>query len=455
MFALVLSIVAVVQPNPETEAALLLGRMSDKVASAKALWIEADLQGPNNTSEFARLVLSDRKRIRIEGASPDPRTVEIIASDGRRTVQLRQYPATTKPPPIKQVPEWFNEELRTWLGRGGTMFAWSELWPLTQLPEVKRPPADDAPRATNLRLLPDETINGVKCRVVAYDLSAKGHLHFDKVPTRVWIDPRTSLPVRREMKFQESLIQGTWTCTHTRFVIDPKLSDSFFDLPTEPDLLLAQMDAAIRAAKNLRVELQITSPLPVLQKPARATMIVAERNRFRFELTVPDQTTEPWIAISDGRRMTGSGEKGFFPIYPGVGAPAWHNEVLRRWLARGGTMGAVLTMAGYLQEPGTVEPDVADGPVVAKARLLPDEMVNGVKARVVEYELTFAGIPRKAQLSAKPIAVRVWIDPKTFLPLRRTMDWGKEAYGLILTAEHIKFELDAKLDDKLFELPRR
>jgi outer membrane lipoprotein-sorting protein len=93
---------------------------------------------------------------------------------------------------------------------------------------------------------------------------------------------------------------------------------------------------------------------------------------------------------------------------------------------------------------------------VSNVKLLPDEEVGGVKARVVAYDLTW-----KAFGTPDTVKMRVWIDPKTKLPLRRTMTVKLPAVGqpgagvkdAVYTAVHKKFEINPKLDDKLFELP--
>jgi hypothetical protein len=220
--------------------------------------------------------------------------------------------------------------------------------------------------------------------------------------------------------------------------------------PGEAEALLREVDAKITAAKALRIEYEITGDAPGF--PARGSVVLADRNRFRCEVTFKP-TLGTWLAVGDGKRTVGSADGSAPPSYPSGPAPAWHNETLRRWLGRGGTAMSALMMAEYLRTAGGGEPGPAVGPATSNARLLPDEEIGGVKARVVEYDLTWKGVGPEGQPPTS-IKVRVWIDPKTKLPVRRAMDWGKDAFGLALTAVHTKFEIDPKLDDRLFELPR-
>ena len=221
------------------------------------------------------------------------------------------------------------------------------------------------------------------------------------------------------------------------------LSAAHFALPpNEAELLLREMDAKIRAAKTLRVEFEIKLRA---ESVARGSLVLADGNRFRSEFAV-NTGGPPTVLVSDGVRVRG----GAAGLPAAVTVPAWHNEALRSWLGRGGTF-LSMSAAARLVDKGTAErPELADGPRVTKARLLPDEEVGGVTARVVEYDLTWRALPSGFRVAK----VRVWIDPRTRLPVRRTMMIGGKSGGETFAATHTRFEIDPKIDDKLFEIPK-
>lgn len=90
-------------------------------------------------------------------------------------------------------PDW-HEVQRSWLSRGVTVLSMAEVDAHTR--EGTRPGPGDAPRVVRARRLPDEEVNGVKRRVVGYDLSGWAAVgEFNDARVRVWIHPKPKLPV--------------------------------------------------------------------------------------------------------------------------------------------------------------------------------------------------------------------------------------------------------------------
>jgi outer membrane lipoprotein-sorting protein len=215
--------------------------------------------------------------------------------------------------------------------------------------------------------------------------------------------------------------------------------------PSDAERLMREMDAAITAARTLHIDFEIRNDKPGKgERLFRGSVYLADHNRFRY-----DQTgTLTASVISDGHHTVTTVVNPAERVSQET--PGWFNEVLQTWLGRGGTyvsVGRVCELAA--RRPGET-PGREDGPRVSNARLLPDEVVGGVKARVVEYDLGWEKL-----LSVVDAAkVRVWIDPKTKLPIRRTFVIRPGATKDTYTATHKKFEIDPKLDPKLFELPK-
>ncbi len=74
------------------------------------------------------------------------------------------------------------------------------------------------------------------------------------------------------------------------------------------------------------------------------------------------------------------------------------------------------------------------------------EKLNGRVAQIIEYELKFSGFNDS-------VAVVVWVDTKTNLPLKR-MESDKKDGKLDYTETYTKLTLGGKIDEKKFELPK-
>ena len=216
--------------------------------------------------------------------------------------------------------------------------------------------------------------------------------------------------------------------------------------PNEGEQLLREMDAKIIAARSIRIEFTIASHQG--SQLLQGSLLLAERNRFRQELKSMDGP--PSIAVSDGRQVVGRpgiGREG--AMFPNAPLPEWHNQALQSWLGRGGTFLSLMAVYEQVGQRGGAKPEATDLPRTTSAKILPDQKINGLTARVVEYELSWTMPPAELR-SAK---VQVWIDPAKKVPLRRTMIFQGKTSQDMLIATHTKFELNPKLDDRLFELP--
>lgn len=215
--------------------------------------------------------------------------------------------------------------------------------------------------------------------------------------------------------------------------------------PNDAELLLADLDAKITAAKAIRIQFTIDdSNADTKQRLADGTLVISTGNRFRYDLTGNITAT----VVSDGKQLVNVLAK---PAEKKSQlAPVWFNDVLKSWLGRGGTFISCGRILEYANASIGEQPSDKVGPKTSKARMLPEEDVNGIKACVVEYHLAFP----KMLGDMDAAKVRIWIDPKTKLPIRRTMKFRFGSEDKTYTANHIKFEIDPKLEDKLFELPK-
>jgi hypothetical protein len=83
---------------------------------------------------------------------------------------------------------------------------------------------------------------------------------------------------------------------------------------------------------------------------------------------------------------------------------------------------------------------------VSDFKLGKKEKVGNQEAQVVEYKLQVQG--------RDEMAVSVWLDTKTDLPLKRVLTGKKGDDKVTITETYSKMKIDAKIDPKKFELPK-
>lgn len=226
-FAIVLSAVPSF-PIPPNEAERLLREMDAKIAAAESIRIDFVINDNNNKDKKLTdgfLVIAKRNRMHCEMIGM---VAGSVVSDGKRMVIVRG-PSETK---SLVPPEWFNQTLQNWLGRGGTFMSFSRLLEYVEMKHEKAPDAKLAPQVGNTRMLPSDDYEGVKAQVVEYDLTwPKVTGDADTARVRVWIDASTKLPLRRTMKFKMNSEEQTFTATHVKFELNPKTDEKLFELP--------------------------------------------------------------------------------------------------------------------------------------------------------------------------------------------------------------------------------
>jgi hypothetical protein len=215
--------------------------------------------------------------------------------------------------------------------------------------------------------------------------------------------------------------------------------------PANGEDVLQEMDRAILAAKTLRIEFEVSQENGGQTRPMASGVVrLADRNRFRTEIDYqPDGQSRREVTICDGTsavRLTGPSPD---ELKPGKrrAVPPWYVEAVRERLGRGGTFLTTELVWQHATDPKAERPGAELAFETDKAALGTPEKVGEVECRVVEYDLSIAGLSAKS---------RVWVTPKTGLPVRRRV----EALGNVFTVAHTAFVAEEKMDDKLFELPK-
>jgi outer membrane lipoprotein-sorting protein len=214
--------------------------------------------------------------------------------------------------------------------------------------------------------------------------------------------------------------------------------------PADAERLLGEVDTRITAAKSLRIEFEIRRADKADEPPLKGSLVLGTHNRLRYEMS-------GWMTasvVSDGKQLV------TVIVSPAErksqAMPEWFGETLRAWLGRGGTYVATAKILEFADNPEVSRPGTDEGPQVSNVAFMPDEKVGDVTAKVIDYDLSWERLPTTSNTAR----VRVWIDPATKLPLKRTMTFPVGAKGESFTAVHTKVEIDPKVDDTLFRLPK-
>jgi len=125
-----------------------------------------------------------------------------------------------------------------------------------------------------------------------------------------------------------------------------------------------------------------------------------------------------------------------------------YNSEARFMLARVGILGPMFFLAENVQpgqEPGEFDPKKQFG--VSDFKLGEITVVGERQALVIHHKL-------HNRLVKEPLAVKVWLDAKTKLPLKREITIKQDSLSGNLTETYTSLALDEQIDEKRFELPR-
>ncbi len=207
--------------------------------------------------------------------------------------------------------------------------------------------------------------------------------------------------------------------------------------------LFQRMERAFTGAKTLRASAEVVLKTPDGDIKLAGALHLAEGDRanLSFDSTVGGKHRKGTL-VSDGKRMRWAVDGAPGPERP---TPAGLARLLAGKFARAGVGFSFFLATGDEAEEAKKGIDAlypASG-----FRLGAKEGVGGNDAQVVEYRLTWAG--------KEPVfRASVWVDVKTHLPLKRVLTASKGSMDIRITEVYTGVTRDAKLDGKLFDLPK-
>jgi outer membrane lipoprotein-sorting protein len=200
--------------------------------------------------------------------------------------------------------------------------------------------------------------------------------------------------------------------------------------------LFREMEGKMKKAKTLECVFEATfSP----EGSVKGSLALAEGNRLRLEASGKVERQMEMMIISDGTKLVAVSNKERGEERE---VPKSLNEMALAWFMRAGSM-------GLLDAPGgTKNSDVNTLLPVSSFKLGKEKKLDGRNAQTIAYELSIKG-------TKSVIAVVVWLDPKTNLPLKRVLAIDKGGGDKItITETYTRLTLDEKIDTKKFELPK-
>jgi outer membrane lipoprotein-sorting protein len=232
------------------------------------------------------------------------------------------------------------------------------------------------------------------------------------------------------------------------------------DKPRDDDAkkLFQKMEDSLSNARTLRCDLKLKFEGtgepggPFLKRELTGSLALEKPDRIRFELrkTAPEASDFPgiayWLTISDGKR--GLHEDSGTPK-PQIGAAGKDDMAAgtATLLARSGLLLVTFPL------PPVEARDMKDRFPVSEFKLGPKEKVGDVMAERLDYRFDVKG-QKQPNGDEAPLQASVWLDPKTSLPLKRTVTWKFAGVQVIsIIEEYQNMVIDEKIDPKTFHVP--
>jgi len=204
----------------------------------------------------------------------------------------------------------------------------------------------------------------------------------------------------------------------------------------DAEKLFRAMEEKIMTAKSLRVAAMAVQKFGDEAVNYKGHGLMMQGNKARFELEFEIYgTTIKKRRVSNGSQM--------IVDEPGAGPDARPTPVNMNKILSGALASCGIVMATELAcSSGDLARFELDKNVpVSNFKMGVKEKVGNAEAQVIEYIVKFGG--------ERDAPVKLWIDTKTNLPLKRVME-----YQGSWTETYSELVLDAKVDSKEFDLPK-
>jgi outer membrane lipoprotein-sorting protein len=213
----------------------------------------------------------------------------------------------------------------------------------------------------------------------------------------------------------------------------------------EAEKLFRAMEKKIAAAKTMAVDFHLKLEAGAETIDGRGSVTTASGNKLKLTISIKDATGSMQITmVSDGKKAVtkrvgnGAPELEERPIHEN-GA-----KLLASALGRGGLFVAERAMRRAMVDNPKAD---LDRFTVSDFKLGGKEGVNGRAAQLIEYTLLADGKERKE-------TCKLWIDVETQVPLKRELTVSDNDKKLVCTETYYQWQVDPKVDEKEFVLPK-
>jgi hypothetical protein len=209
----------------DNEGEKLFRQMEKKIKAAKTLQIEFELVmtilGMQNTFKGdVTLGEGDKLHLNAAGAIAGMDIKVTVIGDGTKIYATEKNKQETK---IENSPKGLGVYFRNILPRGGVFAGIDDASKGKDLPDV-----DDKFKISDFKLGAKEKVGTAETRLVEYTLLVKGK---DKAAGKVWINTKTLLPAKLEVKMDMGGIAIELSESYSQYTIDGKVDPKLFQAP--------------------------------------------------------------------------------------------------------------------------------------------------------------------------------------------------------------------------------
>jgi len=207
-----------------------------------------------------------------------------------------------------------------------------------------------------------------------------------------------------------------------------------------------KMEEQVLKCKSLQMDIDIVAgPEKEAFMAMKGRMLVAAGNKIRMELDGEvRKEKDQMLMVSDGTKMSMGNSK-----RPGKEQDTTKHltQISLASYSRGGIIASLFKARAGGPDGKPKAFDIDKDMAISDLKLGKKETVGEREAQAIEYKLAL-------EAGGDSLAMTVWIDVKTNLPIKRVSLMKEGNMTITITESYAKTVLDGKIDEKEFALPK-